>query len=64
MITAQDVERTFRTWLDLAKDEEVLTLAALVYTALRRRGYWPEVTFRRPGTEPQEDGPQEQSLRG
>ncbi len=49
LISARDVQRTFEAWLALAKDEEVLTLAALVYTALRRRGYWPEVTFHRPG---------------
>jgi len=39
VITAKDVERTFRTWLTLAKDEEVLTLADLVYSTLRGRGY-------------------------
>ncbi len=39
MIDAKDVERTFRTWLDLARDEEVLVLFALVQAALEHRGY-------------------------
>lgn len=50
MITAKDVQRTFETWLALAKDEEVLTLAALVHRALRGRGYLCEPAFRRSPT--------------
>ncbi len=34
-----ELERTFGTWLDLARDEEVLVLLDLVREALRRRGY-------------------------
>ncbi len=34
-----DLERTFRAWLDLSRDEEVLALLDLVREALRRRGY-------------------------
>jgi len=39
MINARDVQRTFETWLALAKDQEVLALVGLVHSALRRRGY-------------------------
>jgi hypothetical protein len=39
MIDAKDVQRTFETWLALAKDQEVLLLADLVHRALYRRGY-------------------------
>ncbi len=39
MIDARDVQRTFETWLTLAKDREVLVLARLVSRALFRRGY-------------------------
>jgi len=35
----KDVERAFRAWLDLSRDEEVLFLFDLVQSALRRRGY-------------------------
>ncbi len=60
MINARDVQRTFETWLALAKDEEVLTLAALVHRVLLGRGYVCGVTFSRPGrdvTEKKEDKP-------
>ncbi len=50
MISARDVQRTFETWLALAKDEEVLTLADLVHRALQGRGYLCKVMFHRPGT--------------
>ncbi len=39
LASARDVERTFRTWLDLARDKEVLVLFALVQGALYQRGY-------------------------
>ncbi len=39
LVSARDVQRVFRTWLDLSKDEEVLALFALVQDALSRRGY-------------------------
>jgi len=57
-MSARDVQRTFETWLALAKDVEVLTLADLVLRALRGRGYLCQITFTRPAramTEHQED---------
>lgn len=50
MISARDVQRTFETWPTLARDEEVLTLAALVHRALQGRGFICQVTFSRAGT--------------
>ncbi len=48
MIDAKDVERTFRTWLDLARDEEVLVLFALVQAALEHRGYTARCQWAKP----------------
>lgn len=35
----QDIEQTFRTWLTLAEDRELLALLALVQRSLRYRGW-------------------------
>ena len=48
MIDAKDVESTFRTWLDLARDEEVLVLFALVQAALEHRGYTARCQWAKP----------------
>ena len=42
---ARDVERAFRAWLALARDEEVLALADLVQHALEARGFLARVSW-------------------
>ena len=41
------LERTFGTWLDLSRDDEILALLDLVREALERRGYVCAVATRR-----------------
>ena len=57
LTSARDVERTFRTWLDLSRDEEVLVLFALVQDALYRRGYAARCEWVKPVRAEKEETP-------
>lgn len=48
----EDLERTFRTWLRLSKDEEVLILLQLVEGELRHRQYTVKIEIEPPSKMP------------
>ncbi len=45
----EDIEQTFRTWLTLAEDRELLALLALVQRSLAYRGWQVNVEIAGPG---------------